>query len=212
MTASLSERIKAEFEARDHKVKAEEQARAAEEQARHQRLERFNRACDELRSVWRPRLEEFAKQFGDEIKFTPKITPTQREAKAVFMTDLASINLALVIAPDVDVKKLVLDYDLLIVPMFFEYERHARLEISLDAIQPDAIAAWLDDRLVNCVKAYLAVQDNQAYINRSLVTDPVSGARLLRENAAAVIEHEGKAHYFKTEESAAEFKRKLEIA
>ena len=43
---------------------------------------------------------------------------------------------------------------------FFEYERHSRLEMPMDQVDKSAVGKWIDDRLVSCVKAYLALQEN----------------------------------------------------
>jgi hypothetical protein len=162
----LAQRIKAEFDAQEKRAGAVQQDRAGQAQVREQRLAQFEKVCESLKDVWRPRLEEFAKQFGDKIKITPTVTPTQRDAKVAFMTDLANTELTLTAAPNNDVTKLVLDYDLLILPMLMEYERHARFEAPLDKIDKDAVGAWIDDRLISCVKTYLALGENEFYLKR----------------------------------------------
>lgn len=208
----LSERIRAEFQAREQRVSQATQTREAEAKARDERLKRFSQVCDQLRGVWRPRLEEFAKQFGQEIKVTPNITPTQREAKVVFLTDLATMTLTLTVSPNPEVTSLIIGCDLLIIPMFFEYERHARLEMPLDKPDPEAIGRWIDDRLIACVKAYLSMKDNDFYLQRAMVEDPISKARFLRADAAATIEHKGQTHYFASTETLKQYKSKQQIA
>ncbi len=210
--ASLTQRIKAEFDARAQRAEQAEQTRHKEADEREQRLAQFARVCDDLRAVWRPRLEEFAKQFGEHIKVTPSVTPSQREAKMEFLTDLAGITLRLTASANSDVTGLVLDYDLLIVPMYFEYERHARLEMPLDRINHDAIGAWIDDCLISCVKAYLSVQDNELYLRRAMVEDPITHARFLRADAAATLEHKGQTRYFASEENLRQYKEMHQIA
>lgn len=207
-TGSLTQRIKAEFEAQQQRTKAAEQDRAKESQEREQRLALFNKTCESLKAVWGPRLQEFAKQFGDQIKVTPTITPTQREAKTVFFTELANITLTLSASASPDIRKLVLDYDLLILPMFIEYERHARAEFPLEGIDPKAVGAWIDDRLVGCVKVYLSLRENQLYLRRAMVEDPITKAMFLPEDAKAKIEHAGKTYYFASTESLEKFKAK----
>src|SRR5688572_18763985 len=118
--STLSQRIKAEFDARTKRAKESEETRAKEVQAREQRMATFDKVCQDLRAVWRPRLEEFAQQFGEQVKLTPTITPSQREVKVAFLTELANITLTLTVSADPSVTKLVLDYDLLIIPIYFE--------------------------------------------------------------------------------------------
>lgn len=208
---SLSQRIQAEFDARTNRLKAEERTREEESKRREERLVQFTKVCDGMKSVWGPRLEEFAKQFGNEIKVTPTITPTLREAKAVFLTDMATMTLTFSVAPNLDVTKLVLNSELLIIPMYFEYERYDRLEVPLENVDKDAVARWIEDRLVACVKAYLSVKDNNLYIQRAMVQDPISKAKFLPAEAAAKLEHEGQTHYFASQETLQQYKKMQQI-
>jgi YHS domain-containing protein len=210
-TQTLSQRIKAEFDSRTTRVKAAEQQKVQESEAREERLARFTKLCEDLKAEWRPRFDEFAKQFGDKIKVTPTVTPSQREAKIAFMTDLATMNLTLSIAPNLDATSVVLDYDLLIIPIFFDYERHARLEMPLDKVDRAKIGKWIEDQLISCVKAYLSMQDNEFYLKRSTVEDPVTHAKFLRGDAAATLEHKGTTYYFSSQESLKQYKEKLQI-
>jgi YHS domain-containing protein len=209
--ASLSQRIKAEFEARDQRRQTAEQDRAKESDEREKRLAQFTRTCEDLKAVWGPRFEEFAKQFGDRVKVTPTITPSQREAKVAFLTDLANMTLTLTATPSADATKLVLTYDLLIIPIYFDYERNSRLEMPLDKIDRAAVGKWVDDRLVSCVKAYLSIQDNEFYLKRAMVEDPVTKARFLKEKAAATLEHNGKTVYFSAKDSVQKYKDQHQI-
>ncbi len=209
---SLADRIKAEFEARDARQKAAEADRAKSVQAREAGIDRYKKACEELKAVWGPKFQEFAKQFGDKIKITPVLSPEQREARCTFMTDLATMTLTIGASVSPDATKLVLDHNLLIVPNYFDYERSSRLEMSLDKIDKNAVGTWLDDRLVSCVKAYLSMQDNEYYLRRALVEDPITKARFLKEDAATTLEHKGNKVYFASEDSKKEYMKKHEIA
>ncbi len=209
--APLAQRIKAEFDSRDQRLKSAEQDRAKESEQHEKRLALFTTTCEGLKAVWRPRFEEFAKQFGEKVKVIPSVTPSQREAKVQFLTDLANVTLRLTVAPSPDVSKLVLDYDLLIIPIYFDYDRHARLEMPLDKIDKDAVGKWIDDQLVSCVKAYLSIQDNEHYIKRAMVEDPISKARFLKEDAKAKLEHDGRTVYFGSEDSLRQYKQRHQI-
>ena len=211
MPTSLSQRISAEFDEHNRKKKEVEKDRERLAQEHEKRLADFARTCDELKEIWRPRLEEVAKQFGDKIKVTPNLSPSRREARVVFKTDLANITLTLTVSSNADVSMLVLDYDLLVIPVYFQYERHARLEMPLDEIDTTALGEWLDDRLVSCVKTYLAIQANELYIKRAMVEDPISKTKFLREDAVAKIVHNKQTQYFLSEETLDEYAKKHEI-
>ncbi|MBX3358192.1 MAG: hypothetical protein KF745_07170 [Phycisphaeraceae bacterium] len=210
--SSLAQRIKAEFDQSAQRAKAGEQARQQEREAREKRLAQFNSICDDLAGIWRPRIQEFLKQFGDKVKATPTMSPSLREGKVTFLTDMANMTVTISASASPDVTKLVLDYDLLITPIFFDYERHTRLEMPLDKIDRNAVGKWIDDQLVSCVKAYLTMQENQYYIQRAMVEDPVTRTRFLPQNAVAKIEHAGHTHYFDSDKSLQQYKTMHQIA
>lgn len=210
-TTSLSERMKAEFDLRAQRQKANDAQRAKETQEREKRLERFSRVCDELKPIWRTRLEEFAQQFGDKVRVTPMISPARREAVVVFLTDLATVTLRLSVSTSEDVSKLVLDYELLIIPVFFDYEKHSRLEMPLDNIDQNAVGKWIDDQLISCVRSYFGLRDNEHYVRRAMVEDPITKARFLREDAAETLEHDGHTLYFSSADSLNQYRKKLQL-
>ena len=115
------------------------------------------------------------------------------------------------VSPSPDLSKLILEYDLLIIPIFFNYERHAKLEMPLDKIDKAAVGKWIDDQLVSCVKAYFSMQENEIYVRRAMVEDPVTKVKLLREDAKGTLEHEGRTLYFSTEDSLRKFKEKVQL-
>lgn len=205
--ATLAQRIKAEFDARELRAKQSEEAKSMEVRAREERMAKFIEACQELHSVVQPRVEDSAKAFGDQVKITPTITPAERSATVAFMTGLANVTLTVKMAPDPDVTKLVLDYDLLILPMCFECDRHARLEMPLVKIDNEFVAKWLDDRIMSCVSTYLSIHENEYDLRRVMVEDPISKARFLRDDAAGMIEHNGQELHFETAETHERYKQ-----
>ncbi len=90
---------------------------------RPERLELFAKACDQLRDTWRPRLEALAKKFGDKVQLKPSVSPTGREATFTFSSPLGGHRAAFSASTDFDVRKLVLDNDLRILPILMKFER-----------------------------------------------------------------------------------------
>src|SRR5262245_40984088 len=101
--APLAQRIKAEFDSRSQRQQDMKQQREKEAQDREARLAHFTEVCEDLKSIWRPRIEEFSKQFGEKIKVTPVVNPSMREAKVAFLTDMANITLTLSASANNDV-------------------------------------------------------------------------------------------------------------
>lgn len=205
---SLLSRIDAEFSAAEQKIKAFQNQEVKDYQGRQQRLELFAKACDQLRDTWRPRLEALAKKFGEKVEVRPVLTPTLREATFEFQTPLAIVSLKFSVTTDFEVRHLVLDYDLNIMPILMKFEPHARVEFPLEAIDASAVAKWIDDRIVDFVKAYLALHQNQYYLKGHMVSDPVSGTQFPKYAAAATLDWQGKTYYFVGDATRREFAKK----
>ena len=102
----------------------------------------------------------------------------------------------------------MLDYNLEILPILMQFDSHKQAEWPLDAVDRQAVANWIDDRLVDFVKTYLALQQNQYYLKDHMVEDPIAGIRFPKLAAAATVERDGKTYYFIGEETRREFEAK----
>ena len=209
---SLLSRIDAEFSASEKQIKEFQTQQVQEYLGREERLELFVKACDQLRDIWRPRLEALAKKFGDKAKLTPSVTPLGREATFQFSSPLADIVLRFSVSTDVDVRKLVLDYDLHILPILMKFEPHVRTEFPLEAPDPEATAKWIDDRIVDFVKTYLSLHQNEYYLKSHMVVDPISNTRFPKYAAAATLDWQGAKYYFVGDETRQAFAKKNGIS
>lgn len=203
--ATLMERIDAEFAQSDRQIKEFQTRKVEEYHGRQQRLELFAKVCDELQETWRPRLDALARKFGDKVQVTPTITPSGREATFEFKTSLAHIILRVSAATDEDVRNLVLDYNLHILPILMKFEPHMRVEFPLEKVDSEAVGSWIDDRIVDFVKVFLSVHRNELYLKDHMVMDPVSCTRFPKYCAAATLDWEHQKFYFISEETRAEF-------
>lgn len=207
----LASRIEAEFTAFGDKIKKvrEEQVKVYEE--RQRRLEKLGKLFDQLREVWKPRLELLQKKFGDRVEVTPRILPSTREATFEFQSKLARVRLTFSAATDKDVTKLVLSSDLSIIPALMQFDSHAEREFPLDAVDPQAVAAWVDDRIVSFVKTYMSLHEQDQYLKDEMVEDPVAGVRFPRFAAGATLEWQGQTYYFVGEETRRQFEKEKGI-
>lgn len=204
----LVSRIDAEFVAVDKKIKEFQAQELQDYQGRQQRLELYAKACHQLRETWRPRLEALARKFGDKVQVTPHVTPTAREATFQFRSPLADIVLRFSASIDYEVRNLVLDYDLHILPVLLKFQPHVRAEFPLESIDSDAIARWIDDRIVDFVRTFLELNQNEYYLKGHMVVDPISGTRFPKHAAAASLDCQGTTYYFISEETRSEFAKK----
>lgn len=201
----LAERLNAEFSARDARLKAGEEVRRREADERARAIARFNGVCDQLRAHWEPRLAVFSEHFTNQLKVTPTMMPDQRQVQVVFLTELANMTMSLCASLSTDLKRVVIDYGLQIIPTFFEYERSSRLEVPLDPFDIAPIEEWVDDRLVACTRAYLSMQESRFYADRCTVEDPITKAKIIKSNAAAHLIHNGKVVYFASKQTMQDY-------
>lgn len=206
-TDALANRIDAEFSALDLKMKTRRVEATHEYQERQKRLVYLGQVFNQLGEVWKPRLELLASKFGDRVKVTPRLTPSTREGTFEFQSKLARIRVKFSASADRDVKKIILAYDLEIIPVLTRFDAHSELEIPLDAVDPEAVGRWVDDRIVSFVSTYLALHENEFYMKDHMVEDPVAGVRFPKFAAGATLQRGGQTYYFISEETRREFEK-----
>lgn len=203
----LVQRIRSEFAASQEKLKKFQQEQVDAHHARLDRMEQLEQIFEQLQTVWRPRLEALAAEFGDRLETTPKITKGRRQATLKVESPLARIKLSFSASANADVTELILTHDLEILPVLMQFERHAEIAFPLDSIDPEAIGQWFDDRIVGFVKTYLSLHENEYYLKEQMVEDPIAHIRFPKFAAGATRERQGKSYYFISEETAAEFEK-----
>jgi YHS domain-containing protein len=208
---SLASRIDAEFSVVEEKIKKLQSQHLEEHKERQKRLEQLGKVFDELRDIWKPRLELLVKKFGDRVQVTPKVTPSTREAVFEFQSKRGRVRLKLSASTDRDVREVILGYDLEIIPVFMQYDRHAEIEFPLEAVDQAAAAQWIDDRIVDFVRTYLSMGENEIYLKDRMVEDPIAHARFPDFAAGATLEWQGQKFYFISEETRREFEKQQGI-
>jgi hypothetical protein len=208
---SLSSRIDGAFAAWEKKVKDIQADRLHEYRERRKRLQHLDGVFQRLAEAWKPRLDALVRKFGERVQVTPRLTPSSREATLEFPSNLGGVRIRFSASTDRDVRMLILAYDLEITPAFFRYEPHAELEFPLDAIDETTAARWVDDRIVDSVRAYLSMGENAFYTQEHMVEDPVAGVRFPDFAAGATLEWQDKKYYFIDEETRQEFARQHDI-
>lgn len=209
---SLLDRLEAEFRSIEEKVRQHQAAKMHEFEGRQERREKFSAVCDELTAVWKPRLEALAQKFKDRVQVTPSIGRTSRSATFRFQSPLARFYLTFTAMTDEDVRNLILDYTLDILPILMNFEKNSQLEMPLDAVDPAVVGRWMDDRIIDAVRTYLSLHQNANYLKGHLVTDPIANVEFPKYAAAATLETGGKTYYFIGEETRDEFAKKHNIA
>jgi YHS domain-containing protein len=209
---SLAGRIDAEFLMAAEKLRKFRVEKVEEHKERQKRLEQLGEVFEELRNIWRPRLEVLGKKFGDRVKVTPKLVPSRREATFDFQSSLAQVQLKFSAYTDWDVRKVVLSYDLKILPVLMQFTPHAEVEFPLGAVDEGVVAKWIDDRIVEFVHTYLSLSDHESYVKEHMVQDPVARVKFPSFAAGATLEWNGQKYYFLAEETRREFAEQNKIA
>lgn len=205
--AELSTRIDAEFIAAEQKIKAFQQEQVAGYRQRQERIVQLEGIFEQLREIWRPRLDVLAKKFGERVQIKPEIVPLRREATFTLRTPIASVQLKFSASADGDVTKVILGYDLQIIPVLMQFEKHAELVQPLDAVDTGAVERWVDDRILSFIKTYVAMHENKYYLKDQLVTDPITNVQFPKFVAAATVERGGRTYYFVSDETRQEFEK-----
>ncbi len=210
--SSLSSRIDAEFSAVEEKVKEFQAALVETHKQRQQRLDQLGQVFDQLRDIWRPRLELLVKKFEGRVQATPRIVPSTREATFDFQSHLARVRLKLSAFTDRDIQKLILNYDLEIVPVLMRFKLHDEMEFPMDKVDKEVVAKWIDDQIVDFVQTYFSMGENEIYLKDYMVEDPIAHVRFPKQAAATTLEWQGQKFYFIGEETRREFAKQNKIA
>ncbi len=208
---NLASRIDAEFSAVEQKVKQFQSRQMEQHKEREKRLEQLNKVFDDLRDIWRPRLELLTKKFADRVQATPRIVPSTREATFEFQSRVARVRLKLSALTDRDVQKVVLAYDLDIIPVLMRFKNHDEIEFPLEAVDKEAVAKWFDDRIVEFVQTYFSMGESEIYLKDQMVEDPIAHVRFPKLAAATTLEWNGQKFYFIGEETRREFEKQNKI-
>jgi hypothetical protein len=208
---SLASRIDAEFAAVEQKIKKHQAEQAEAHEERQKRFEQLGKVFDQLRDIWRPRLELLVKKFEGRVQATPRVVPSTREATFDFQSRLARVRLKLAAFTDRDIQKVILSYDLDIIPVLIRFKPHDEVEFPLDAVNQEAVAKWFDDRIVDFVQTYFSMGENEIYLKDQMVEDPIAQVRFPKAAAAATLEWKGQKFYFIGEETRREFEKQQGI-
>jgi YHS domain-containing protein len=208
---TLASRIDAEFSAVEEKIKKFQVGQVEEHKQRQQRLEQLGNVFDQLRDIWRPRLELLVQKFGDRVQTTPRIVPSTREVTFDFQSRLARVRLKFSASTDRDIRKVILSYDLEIIPVLMRFKPHDELEFPLNAVDKEAVAKWIDDRIVDFVQTYFSMGENEIYLKDQMVEDPIAHVRFPKVAAATTLEWQGQKFYFIGEETRREFEKQQGI-
>lgn len=210
---SLTSRIDAELAGFQKNVEQFQTNAKAEYDAREARFhDLFAPASKRIADLIRPRLQVFVDRFKDRVQVEPVVTEHLREVTLKFDSPLARIASIFRLSHDAEVKNLVLEQELEVLPILMSFEPPASLTMPLDKIDDDKITRWVDDRVVYLVQTVGAIHRNQNYLKDHLVIDPIAGVQMPKYAAKAKLEAGGKTYYFISEETRQAYAKQHNIA
>src|SRR3954453_10588830 len=208
----LAKRIDAALSGVKDKAQQQTQQRLQEFQQRQELLKEYEKAQAKVVEIVKPRLETLAKRAGERVKVTPNVSQTRRSAAFEFKSAKAQIVLTFSVAPDQEVKRAVVEYDLKVVPVLWKFDSHAEFATPIAAIDADGLTKWLDDRILSFVSLFIQIHEGEVFDKAEMVEDPVAKISFPKFAAGATLEHGGKTHFFIDEKTRAEFAKQKGVA
>jgi YHS domain-containing protein len=171
------------------------------------RLQRYTAVADRLmESVIRPRMERLAACFAGVQ--APEVKQSRHSCVYRFLHSPrfpATVTLELGVTRDGDAQNVALQYALQILPVFTPVDGQAHFVMPLDAVDERQAAAWVEERILAFVDAYLRLETLDVYQDENVATDPVCGMRINKVLAAASLEYRGIRYYFCVDECRRKF-------
>ena len=215
----LVQRLSAEVAAATERVHVLQTEAAKAFVGQEQRFTRFVALTDRIHAILQPRIEAFTKVnvFKD---IEPNVSLELRGPEgrgfhgrtttlSVPSSDACSgkVELSFHLGHDGPIENAIIDYRLEILPIFIKFDSHDQLVIPIDNPSEDAIAAWIDDKLVGFTRTYFEMYFTEQYQKQSFEMDPVMNVRFPRAFAAGRKEYQGHTYHFYTKESLEAFEK-----
>jgi hypothetical protein len=202
---NLAKRINMEFLSAEERSREMLGGRVQDSKQQQKRLEQLGKVFDELREVWKPRLELLVREFGDRIQVSPHIVPSRRDVVFTFQSRFALVRLKFTALTDRDFQRLILSYLLEITPAIIQYKPYDEIEFPLTAVDKEKAAKWIDDRIMHFIETYLALGETELFPSDHMVEDPVAHVRFPMIAAAATLERGSDTFYFISEDTRRKF-------
>jgi len=180
---------------------------------------RFLALTDRIHAILQPRIEAFTKvNVFKDIKQNVSLELRGPEGRgfhgrtttlSVPSSDACAgkVELSFRLGHDGPIENAVMDYRLEILPIFIKFDSHDQLVIPIDNPSEDAIAAWIDDKLVGFTRTYFDLYFTYQYQKQSFEIDPVMNIRFPRAFAVGTKEYQGRTYHFYTKESLQAFEK-----
>lgn len=194
--SDLTARMDRVFAEVKEKAKQQQQSMLQEHLERQKRLGDYEKAQARVIEVAKPRLQALAARAGDRAVVTPSTSQDKRGVKFEFKSSVAAIKLSFSVAPDLQIRNVIVQYNLQIVPVLWKFESSASFSTPIDAMDVDALAKWLDDRIIDFVELFMKIHASEVYDKAEFVEDPIAKVKFPKFAAGASLVHGGQTYFF----------------
>ena len=172
-----------------------------------QRLRRYDAVADGLMErIICPRMERVKKCFA--ALNAPRCEKTRHTCKLLFkhMPQFpVTATLEVSITHDGQAKTVSIEYVASILPLFVQFDGKGQLSMPLEEVDEAKAVAWIEDRVLRFVDAYLKVETTHQYQVENMSADPVCGMSVNTTNAPTEMEYQGARYFFCTAECRQKF-------
>ncbi len=203
----LDRRLRQRFAACEERRHEEHEQSRREMDEMEERLARYTPLADWLAGeVIRPRLERLAGYFDN--AHAPEDRNGRHSCVYVFERTPrfpATAAVEFGVTRDGQFRALEVYHEVHIVPAFGAVPGADRLVLSLDEADEGQVAAWVEEKILAFLDAYLRLETADSYQAENMVTDPVCGMAVNKVRAPARMEYLGAVYYFCVEECRRRF-------
>ena len=215
----LIQRLAAEVAAATKRIHTIQTEAAKVFLGQEQRFVRFVALTERIHAILQPRIEAFTKvNVFKDIKPNVSLELRGPEGRgfhgrtttlSVPSSDACSgkVELSFRLGHDGAIENAILDYRLEILPIFIKFDSHDQMIIPIENPEEDAIAVWIDDKLVGFTQTFFEMYFTEQYQKQSFEMDPVMNVRFPRAFAAGTQQYQGRTYHFHTEESLQAFEK-----
>ena len=207
---TLSERILKRVEQHRHDLAGKQQQLDSRMKQLLEQRERLDTvAKGKVDNIIFPRMQELARHFDNaEVEVLHVDAGYNCRCKFAHTPRFpATVKLGIALLPGND-EHLTARYDLSILPALMEYTRNVEEVFLLE--DEDALAGWVEDKILDFVETYLRLETHPLYQKDNIVIDTVCGMHISSISATSIVERHGRTFYFCSEHCKEAFTQKKE--
>lgn len=149
-----------------------------------------------IETVVQPRLEALAEKFSN-ARLSHDEPPGRFSCWFDYCERFPSITkVVFAVEHDVRFEKVAVSYEASMMPQFIQFNERDRITSPLEKVLDEAIAEWVEQRLLDFLGAYLQIDRGEDDFDDESATDPVCGMRIGRSAAAASDSYRGHGYFF----------------